>query len=210
MTFQFLTPANLIVAGPSGAGKTVFVGKLLENVEQMFNPPPEQVIFAYGEYQPGYDNLKCPIPIQFVEGVPDFEMLKQDKSKPKLLIFDDLMQNLSKSKDMTKLFTRGSHHWNCTVIHIVQSLFFEGMKPLRRNVTYIVLFKSPPDLLQVRMYGKQIMPDYYRAFCESFDDAVKLPYGYLVVNFHPTITEEKYKLCTNIFPGENIAFYVPK
>jgi len=209
MAFQFLTPANIIVAGPSGAGKSQFVAKLLENVEAMFDPVPQKIIFAYSEYQPGYDHLRCAVPIEFVEGVPDFDMLKQDKSLPKLLICDDLMLQLKNNDGLTKLFSRGSHHWTCSVIHIVQSLFIDGMKIPRRNAHYVILFKSPSDLLQVRMYGRQIMPNKYKSFCESYDDAVKLPHGYLLLNLHQK-TNEKYRLSTNILPGENTAIYIPK
>ena len=56
--------------------------------------------------------MKCPN-VQFLEGMPDFELLKSHPNIPKLLIMDDMMEEMKKdSVALNRLFTRGSHHWN--------------------------------------------------------------------------------------------------
>lgn len=59
----------------------------------------------------------------FTEGLPNFEDLKTNKTVHQLLILDDLMQELKGDKRLNELFTRGSHHWNLSIIHIVQNAF---------------------------------------------------------------------------------------
>jgi len=48
---------------------------------------------------------------------------------------------------LIKLFTRGCHHWNISVVQIVQNAFFEGLRTSRINTHYLVLFKNPADKL---------------------------------------------------------------
>jgi hypothetical protein len=57
-----------IVAGPTGCGKTVFTFKLIKQASKMIYPPPEKIVYCYGEFQP----IFCEYPqIKFNEGLPD-------------------------------------------------------------------------------------------------------------------------------------------
>ena len=44
---------------------------------------------------------------------------------------------------------------------------------------------------------------------EAFKDATKMPYTYLLVDLKAD-TEEQFRLCTNVFPGETTYVYGPK
>ena len=80
----------------------------------MMTPPPQEAVWCYGEWQAGYSQLKR---VTFVEGLPRVE--EWDTTKRRLVILDDLM---SEADDrVTKLFTRGSHHRNISVMFIVQN-----------------------------------------------------------------------------------------
>ena len=66
-----------------------------------------------------------------------------------LNVFDDQMIDASKDKRIVKLFTRGSHHCNLSVIYIAQNLFHrgKGSRSISLNSHYLVLFKNPVSFL---------------------------------------------------------------
>ena len=65
-------PFTCIVAGCTQSGKTVWVKTLLENTRTTINPPPERIIWCYGQWQAMYlaDSM---------------EFLMQEKCLPELL-----------------------------------------------------------------------------------------------------------------------------
>jgi hypothetical protein len=61
-----------IVAGCTQSGKTVWVKYLLENAQKTISPPPQRIIWYYGQWQPSYfDMLKTMPGIEFNKGIPD-------------------------------------------------------------------------------------------------------------------------------------------
>ena len=172
----------------------------------MISPPPERIIWAYGEWQSGYTDVQG---VEFVEGLPDLCVLKSDPQR-KLLICDDLMQCFAKqSSDLINLFTRASHHHNMAVIHIVQNLFFTNLRTARVNSHYLVLMRNPGDKLQAHTLARQLYPGKHKYFLESYDNACSVPFGYLLADLEPHTCDD-IRLRTNIFPGENCCVYVPR
>ena len=47
-------PFTCIVAGCTQSGKTVWVKKLLENAHLTIQPPPQRIIWCYGQWEPLY------------------------------------------------------------------------------------------------------------------------------------------------------------
>ena len=117
-----------------------------------------------------------------------------------LLICDDLMQAYgSKKKDeLCQLFCQGSHHWNLSILHIVQNLFFSNMRTARINSHYIILMKNPSDRLQLLNLARQIFPGKQKYVVEAFDDACSSRFGYLLLDLEPS-TQDDMRLRTNIF-----------
>ena len=111
----------------------------------------------------------------------------------------------------TKLFTKGSHHKNASVIYISQNLFHKGKE--NRNISLnshcLILFKNPRDAVQIAHLGRQIFPDKGKYFSEAFTNATSRPYGYLLVDLKPTTTDEM-RMRTDIFPPEMTIVYVYK
>ena len=106
----------------------------------MMNPPPEEVIWCYGEWQPGYDTMGG---VMFVEGLPNPEDWLGDNDKRCLVIVDDLMSETDHR--VTKLFTKGSHHHSLSVMYLVQNLFGKNkeQRTISLNSHYSVVFKNP-------------------------------------------------------------------
>lgn len=197
-------PFTALIAGPTGSGKTVFVRKFLTHLPNMVVPTPEEIIWCYGEWQPVYENMKG---VHFIEGLPDMDQWRGDRRR--LVVLDDLM---SETDDrVTKLFTKGSHHRNISVMYIVQNLFGKNkeQRTISLNSHYIVLFKNPRDGSQITNLAKQMYPGRVSYVQESFKDATSSPHGYLLFDLRQE-TPDQLRLRGDIFPDQTQVVYVPK
>ena len=200
-------PFTCIVAGPTKVGKTEWTKRLVQNAASMIVPPPKRIIWCYKEWQPGYKELEGVV--EFLDGLPSFDELKNSADEPKLLVLDDFMDSLKKDDRLVQLFTRGAHHWSVSCVHICQALFFGGLRTARINAHYLVVMKSPADKLQITNLAKQMYPGKTKHFMEAYQDAVSSPFGYLFIDCSPE-TPEEHRLCTNVFPTEYTSVYVCK
>ena len=117
-------PSSVIVAGPSGSGKSELVEQWLRYLN-VFQVKPKKMVYVYDRWQPRFDRMQKKDGIQFHRGFPD-------------------------PGHLTKWFgaTRGdSHHRNITVLNLTQDLFPPGKfsKTINLNAHYIVAFKNPRD-----------------------------------------------------------------
>jgi len=201
-------PFTCIVSGPTKAGKTELVMQLVRHASTMIDPAPAHILWCYGEAQPAYKKLEglC----QLHDGPPPENWLKSNPGTPKLVIADDFMLQDSKSeKNTVALFTKGCHHWNVSVIHIVQNLF-HGSRTKRVNAQYLVLLKCPSDKIQVMTLARQLFPGQQKFFLEAFADATAEPHGYLFVDLGQHI-EDSFRLRTKILPTDPFQIvYLPQ
>ncbi|GFV84877.1 uncharacterized protein TNCV_4298591 [Trichonephila clavipes] len=102
-SLKLVHPFTLILAGPSGSGKSQFDKKLIEN--KMIKPFPKNIIWCYGVYQALYEEMPN---ISFHEGIPSNLHQYSDA----LIVIDDLMGELGNDPQLTKLFVKFSHHRN--------------------------------------------------------------------------------------------------
>jgi DNA replication protein DnaC len=122
----FKHPFTCILAGPTGAGKTVLLSKILTYKNEIIDPKPEKIIYCYKSWQSIYDTISnsLDIPIEFNQGLYNIELF--DKSKNNLLIIDDLMGECENNTDIKQLFAVDSHHSNISVFLITQNIFPKG------------------------------------------------------------------------------------
>jgi len=126
-----------------------------------------------------------------------------------MLIIDDLMHESGDS--VSKIFTRDSYHKNISVVFITQNLFY-GSKQNRTmslNTHYLVLFKNPRDLTQIRNLASQMHPGKTKFLVDAYREATSQPFSYLLIELKPD-TDEKLRIRANIFPGEPHYVYLPK
>ena len=197
-------PFTGIIAGPTACGKSTFVKNLITNVDNMIDPPPEHIVWYYGEWQPMYELIPR---VEFVEGLPNIKAL--DPKKKTLIILDDLMSETDKS--VTDLFTKGSHHRNISVLHLVQNLFDKNKhaRTISLNAHYLVIFKNPRDASQITHLAKQMYPGHIHFLQEVFADATSKPFGYLLIDLKQE-TPEHLRLRTSVMPNELQYVYMKK
>jgi len=202
----FVTPFTCIVSGPTQCGKTSWVARLLREKDYQFSAVPQNIVWCYGTWQKAYEGLGSVVN-KWVEGLPDLEDFDADVNN--LVIIDDLMSETDER--VTKLFTKGSHHKNISVIYLVQNLFNKGKehRTISLNAHYMVLFKNPRDANQVNHLAKQMYPKNTKFLLEAFKDATSEPHGYLLIDLKQA-TEDDLRVRTHIFEGEIMEVYVPK
>lgn len=207
----FQHPFSAMVVGPSHSGKTHFVKRVIEEGRHLISEEPRKVLWYYGQYQTAYaDMLRSRDDIEFHSGLPENFDDILELPGPKLLIIDDLMDEAMRSEQVSKLFTRGSHHADLSVIALVQNIFHSGTKQrdISLNTTYLVLFKTIRDRSQIYKLGYQMFPTNMKFFKSAFEMATKPAYGYLFCDLAPCTNDEE-RLSTNIFMGEQRTYYVP-
>lgn len=136
-------------------------------------------------------------------------MEEWDTTKWRLVILDNLM---SEADDrVTKLFTKGSHHRNMSVMFIVHNLFGKNkeQRTISLNSHYLVVFKNPRDASQMTHLAKQIYPGKVKYVQESYKDATLIPHGYLLIDLRQD-TPDQLRLRISIFPSEHQVVYLEK
>lgn len=190
-------PFTCVVAGPTSCGKTSFVVQLVQQASQLINPPPESILWVHDDYQVVFDQLKDRV--TFTNNLDDVDDLPTDKRS--LVIVDDMM---TESGDkILKLFTKGSHHRNRSIIYIVQNLFDKGKhhRTISLNTQYLLAFKNPRDSTQIQSLARQIFPGRSSLVLEAFARATSEPFGYLLFDFKQE-TPDKLRLRTRVLPED--------
>jgi len=209
MHLKFQHPCTALIVGGTGAGKTYFVKKLVENGKQMFNTSFENIVFYYSEWQPLYETLSTEQGVDFRQEFPLMEDHPTGQS-PKLIVIDDFMDEIKNhNKELLKFFIKVSHHRNLSIFFLSQCLCPEGLRQISLNSHLIVLFKSTRDLAQIRTFCLQVDPTHWRALLEAYQDATQARYTYILFDFKPKQLDHM-RIRTHIFPDESCVIYIPK
>jgi hypothetical protein len=218
MVLPWQHPFTCLVSGPTSCGKTVFVSKFLEHLDQMVDIAITEIIWCYGEPQPFHDHIHDAViaqnkttTIQFRAGCPSLDdlVLEASHPPPRLLVVDDQMREAS--SNMVDLFSKGSHHKNMSVMFITQNLFHQSKssRDMSLNAHYIIVFKNPRDKSQINYFARQVFPENPKFVQEAFVDATSEPHSYLLFDMKQN-TPEAFRIRAKIFPDESQFVYVPK
>lgn len=204
---SFQHPFTCLVAGPSGSGKTTFVKELLLNknslidigdfshitiyigtrlddnviFQQLKQSLPETVSVV--ECKELYDGDVKEFESNFAQ---DFVQAARRQGPGGCVVFDDLMQELSRANLLTDLFSKHSSHLGLSVIHITQNLFFRGKQPqehrtLYTNTHHLVLFKFPLDNTVFAVIAKRLGAGNYNQTLKMMEQVAD-KYRYVIIN----------------------------
>lgn len=214
-TFHF--PGNFGLYGMSQSGKSSFLANLIRERRRLFaleegREDVHKIFFFYGStYQPMFTELAEEEGVIFYKGMPSniqslFE--PEDKGKPMLLIFDDLMDTIEDDPRMFQLVFKDSHHDNLGVVLTFQTLFPRGKwaKSIREQLHVQAFFRLPGEkeglarglggFTTKRRVGG-LMEFYNQQVMESDH-----PGGYIVINNHPQIQDSRLQFASDIFESE--------
>lgn len=203
--YPFPSPATIAVCGCTMSGKSSWVFRLLSNANDMFEVPPKEILYCYGIYQEAFDRAQKK-KVTFLQGLPTEDDLDRLPKSHNVIVLDDLMHDVSMDKGVEKLFTRGAHHRNLTVIYISHNIFSKGSRTLSLNVHNWILMRSPRDTSQIQTLGRQVFPTRSKALWEAYKDATAERYGYLCLDVSPA-GDDMHRMRTRVFPGEDTIVY---
>ena len=206
---RFRVPGNMQIVGPSLSGKTTWLYRLVRDAPVYFRRADgspcyfQKIVYCYGSsWQPIFDHFQA-LGVHFHQGLPEEILaLFPPQQRPGMLILDDLMQDMTKSSDVTQLLTRDTHHLDLFAITLSQNLYPGGREQAtqNRNYHYTVLFKNPADTRYVKALGNQWLGN-SQAFWQLYQKATQTPFGYLVIDHHPR-TDEAIRFRTHVLLDE--------
>lgn len=209
-----LSPSSISIIGPTMSGKTSFIFRYLKNIKAMYqvNEHPVQIMYCFGADQPLFREMELAIPnIFFHQGLPTESELNDfaENGVHKLVVMDDLAQEIINRADMEILFTQKMHHMNLSLITVYHNLFHQGKyaRNISLNTTYLVLFRNLRDSSQIVYLGHQLFPGRKGHLLQAYEDATR-ERGYLLIDLSPIIVDERLRLRTNIFSDEDLVVYV--
>lgn len=178
-------PFTCLLAGPTGCGKTQLVFKLIEKEAELINPPVQEIVYCYGQWQDAFKNYEKRV--TFHEGLLSREALfdkKKINPPHSLLIIDDLLDP-EDAPLVRDLFIKGSHHRNMSVIFITQNLFLphKDYRTLSLNAHYMIIFKNPRDMSQINALSRQVFPANPGFLTSVYNHETSARHSYLLLDF---------------------------
>jgi Poxvirus A32 protein len=195
-------PANFVITGATGCGKTSFLLSFLR--AWPFDSKCNKMIYFYNVWQPLFEDFLAEFPtINFVQGLhlEKIEDLTCENECANVVICDDLMDIATKSEEFGRLFTCYGHHKKIINFFLTQNPFFKGplSTTLNRNTHYFVLMKTPHlntlSILNNQLYGGSgpLKEAYMKAMKEK-------SFGYLLVDVFTDNIQNRLR--SNILPHE--------
>ena len=176
------TPFRITVCGPSGSGKTEWISRFIRHNELIIGGKFDLIMYVYGENQPLFEKIKNENPgiiwcdgfcKETITNTLNVEGLK------KLLIVDDLLQEVANDPYFHTFYVRRSHHWNVSILFTTQYLHQKGLRIVNLNTTHYVLFKTVRDKTPVRRVALESFPNNWRKFMEIYSHATRCVYIYI-------------------------------
>jgi septin family protein len=75
------SPFTMMVAGPTGSGKTRLLVDLISQASEITDLPPSDIIYCFSKWQTIYDVLEEKYNVKFYKGLPDEEIIPSDGKK---------------------------------------------------------------------------------------------------------------------------------
>ena len=192
----------MAVCGPSCCGKTELISRML--LKNTFSPKFLSIFCFFQHEQPKFKSLETKLNIQFTK-FSGFDLISELENC--LLVFDNSCEEIFNDKEFSKLATAG-RHINISVIYVKHNLFQQSKwsRTIDLNTTHIILFKSPRDIQEIGLIGRQLNNKQFLK--DSYKLATKQPFGHLLIDLDPK-TSDVLRYCSNKVPPGPSVFYLP-
>ena len=205
---------TMMVCGPSDSGKTVFIGQVIVNKENVCEVPPKKIVSVYCNNEPTINDLpQINVRINVNElneqqyTAEELEHYfinhaaagQQGANAPhSLIVFDDCQMKPSLVKAISALFNGSARHNNISLIYVGQKLF-DGHEQNRisTNAKYLVLFKNSRFKNECTILNRQINPGRPGILADMLE--LLNPHEHLLINFEPKLRDKKLQYLTNLF-----------
>jgi len=117
MSCKLHHPFTVVVAGPTGSGKSKWVLQLIDLANEIIKPPPTKIWYCYGKFQPTFNNYPR---VDFQEGLPELSDRVFDGLESTPIILDNLMSETNQL--VANMFTKISYYRNVSVVYLTQNV----------------------------------------------------------------------------------------
>ena len=205
-------PMSLLLVGPSSAGKTFWMVRLLRERHELITDCPKHIVLFYHNDQPLYKlMLEEGLVTCMHKGIPSTTRLRDmaktyKKDGGAMFLLDDSFGELETQADFNLLFMESVHHDNVSVILATQTLYGSGrrsnMRLISLNTNYLVIFKFIRDMSVFRSLSTQLRPFDPSSLLQSIMTALRNPYSYILFDFTAN-QASAVRIRTNIFEAEH-------
>lgn len=219
MRWQIKTPARLELIGPSEAGKSTLLLKLVED-DSVWEKPFQCIMYcapmlndrdSYLEQLRKACGSSKTLYIQ--EEIPSLDQVQASAAgKPVLVILDDLLGFHEGKEAMQALMTMHSHHFNISCAFTVQNPFAKtkhlDLTTMSRNLTGRFIFYQVNDWYVYKLLNSRLFPDHKSFLLQCLNEAKsKFGYPYVFVNLHSFSDLPRRYICyTGMFKNEREKF----
>ena len=86
---KFVDPANWIISGMTGSGKTFWVYTLLKHKHVLFKRPPVKILYCYSVWQSIFEKMEKNLDVVFCKGIPSSKTISEfvNNDGHKLIVF---------------------------------------------------------------------------------------------------------------------------
>ena len=194
---EFDSNTCMVIISPSGYGKSSFVMTLLEQSDTLFSIPFKKILWCSSTCVNNFEKIK--IPVTFHEGLPSESTLKEYSHS--CVVIDDLQSELSGSKIGQQLSSKLAHHWNITVLFLLQSLYWNSLylKQIVLNSQYFVFMSCTRNMAQTKFFLQGVFADWREKF-KNHSEICQHAFKHIVYDFRPG-TKASFVQRTNVLLG---------
>lgn len=221
LNWKIKTPGRIGLIGPSQAGKSTLILKLISD-DSVWDTPLKVIIFAAPSHEDAdkYNeefNKICDrkgVDLWMVDRLPEKDEIKSFAGgRPSLFIIDDML-GFAKPEKLKQYATRWSHRNNITMLYCTQNPFYKcgrlDLLTITRNSTGYFLFYQVSDLSVYSTLCTRTFRGYPSDFIIDKLDVAKDQYNlrYVYLNIHPDSgIPRPLRLYTAIFADERARFH---
>ncbi len=201
---------TLQIVGKSFSGKTTLSLQIALKRKQVYQDPPEKVVYFYKNWQKGFKDVQeRDDAIVFCNTKEQVEEELKGEGH-KLLILDDYMSvAITKENEyITEFFTDRCHHEKISLIFLSQLLYPKNGRCWALNTQYYAFFKNPHQQ-QINIFFRNINPRLHKFLIDSYTFCTDQRFGHFFMSLYGQ-TDDTIRFRNSVIPYEGMQVFLPK